>query len=86
MSSLIFGIDIIRGSVRSGTIRPHYALVRVEDGEVISEEKNVTRFRLMRYIRTELPEILGVPHPDQAHRRQRRHFPLPPDNAEYQSD
>ncbi|HJK13996.1 MAG TPA: DUF460 domain-containing protein, partial [Methanocorpusculum sp.] len=60
MSSLIFGIDIIRGSVRSGTIRPHYALVRVEDGEVISEEKNVTRFRLMRYIRTELPEILAV--------------------------
>jgi len=60
MSGRIFGIDIIRGSVRSGTIRPHYALVRVEDGTVISEEKNVTRFRLMRYIRAEQPEILAV--------------------------
>ncbi|HJK78516.1 MAG TPA: DUF460 domain-containing protein [Methanocorpusculum sp.] len=60
MSGRIFGIDIIRGSVRSGTIRPHYALVRVEDGAVISEEKNVTRFRLMRYIRAEQPEILAV--------------------------
>lgn len=60
MSGRIFGIDIIRGSVRSGTIRPHYALVRVEGGTVISEEKNVTRFRLMRYIRAEQPEILAV--------------------------
>lgn len=60
MSGRIFGIDIIRGSVRSGTLRPHYALVRVEDGTVISEEKNVTRFRLMRYIRAEQPEILAV--------------------------
>ncbi|MCZ0863262.1 DUF460 domain-containing protein [Methanocorpusculum vombati] len=60
MSGRIFGIDIIRGSVRSGTLRPHYALVRVEDGAVISEEKNVTRFRLMRYIRAEQPEILAV--------------------------
>ncbi|MDE2442988.1 MAG: DUF460 domain-containing protein [Methanocorpusculum sp.] len=60
MSGRVFGIDIIRGSVRSGTIRPHYALVRVEDGTVISEEKNVTRFRLMRYIRAEQPEVLAV--------------------------
>ena len=60
MSGRIFGIDIIHGSVRSGTIRPHYALVRVEDGTVISEEKNVTRFRLMRYIRDEQPEVLAV--------------------------
>lgn len=60
MSGRIFGIDIIRGSVRSGTLRPHYALVRVEEGTVASEERNVTRFRLMRYIRAERSEILAV--------------------------
>lgn len=42
MSGLIFGIDVVRGSVRSGTLRPEYALVRVRDGRVIAEEKNVT--------------------------------------------
>lgn len=60
MSGLVFGIDIIRGSVRSGTLRPHYALVRAENGVVLSEERNVTRFRLMRYLRSEQPEILAV--------------------------
>ncbi|MDU9375973.1 hypothetical protein McpSp1_05570 [Methanocorpusculaceae archaeon Sp1] len=60
MNKLIFGIDIINGSVRSGTARPHYALVRVENGAVVSEEKNVTQYRLIRYLRTERPEILAV--------------------------
>ncbi|MDV0442835.1 DUF460 domain-containing protein [Methanorbis rubei] len=60
MNRLIFGIDIIRGSVRSGTMRPHYALVRVADGVVVSEEKNVTQYRLIRYLRAERPEILAV--------------------------
>jgi predicted RNase H-like nuclease (RuvC/YqgF family) len=60
MSGRIFGIDIIRDSVRSRTLQPHYALVRVENGIVLSEEKNVTQFQLMRCIRTEQPEIVAI--------------------------
>lgn len=60
MKGLIFGIDIIRGSVRSSTQRPHYALVRVVEGKVISEEKEVTLYRLQRYIENERPKILAV--------------------------
>ena len=43
----VFGIDIIKGSVRSRTRRPVYALARVEDGEVAGVEE-VTGFRLQR--------------------------------------
>lgn len=60
MSGLIFGIDVVFGSVRSGTVRPQYALVRVLDGEVVAEERNVTGFRLIRYLAAERPEILAV--------------------------
>ncbi len=60
MNGLVFGIDIIRGSVRSGTLRPHYALVRVFNGTVVSAENNVTQYRLIRSIRAEQPEILAV--------------------------
>ena len=60
MNSLVFGIDIIRGSSRSASLRPHYALVKVRDGTVISEERGVTRFRLIRVIRAERPGILAV--------------------------
>ncbi|MDD1676542.1 MAG: DUF460 domain-containing protein, partial [Methanomicrobiales archaeon] len=55
----VFGIDVIRGSVRSRTRRPFYALVRMEDGDVIAEEE-VTRFRLTRLLAAERPEILAV--------------------------
>jgi hypothetical protein len=55
----VFGIDIIKGSVRSRTRRPVYALARVEDGEVLGIEE-VTGFRLKRLLATEQPDILAV--------------------------
>ncbi|MDD2473145.1 MULTISPECIES: DUF460 domain-containing protein [unclassified Methanoculleus] len=55
----VFGIDIIKGSVRSRTRRPVYALCRVEDGEVQGVEE-VTGFRLQRLLATEQPDILAV--------------------------
>jgi predicted RNase H-like nuclease (RuvC/YqgF family) len=55
----VFGIDIIKGSVRSRTRRPVYALCRVEDGEVLGVEE-VTGFRLQRLLATEQPDILAV--------------------------
>jgi predicted RNase H-like nuclease (RuvC/YqgF family) len=55
----VFGIDIIKGSVRSRTRRPVYALCRVEDGEVLGVEE-VTGFRLQRLLAREEPDILAV--------------------------
>ncbi|KDE55955.1 DUF460 domain-containing protein [Methanoculleus sp. MH98A] len=55
----VFGIDIIKGSVRSRTRRPVYALARVEDGDVQSVEE-VTGFRLQRLLASEEPDILAV--------------------------
>jgi predicted RNase H-like nuclease (RuvC/YqgF family) len=42
MNECIFGIDIIRGSVRSRTIQPHYAFARIEQGTVSSEEEKMS--------------------------------------------
>lgn len=55
----VFGIDIIKGSVRSRTRRPVYALCRMEDGEVRGVEE-VTGFRLQRILAREEPDILAV--------------------------
>ncbi len=55
----VFGIDVIRGSVRSHSRRPLYALVRMDDGEIVSEEA-VTLFRLQRMLAAEGPDILAV--------------------------
>jgi uncharacterized protein len=55
----VFGIDIIRGSVRSRTRRPMYALVRMEGG-VIESEGEVSMFRLFRMLTAEQPDILAV--------------------------
>jgi predicted RNase H-like nuclease (RuvC/YqgF family) len=55
----VFGIDVIKGSVRSRSRRPVYALVRMVDGEPAGEGE-VTLFRLLREIRAEEPEILAV--------------------------
>ncbi|MDN7026142.1 DUF460 domain-containing protein [Methanoculleus sp. FWC-SCC1] len=55
----IFGIDIIKGSVRSKSRRPLYALYRMEDGE-ITDVTEVTEFRLMRLLSAEEPDILAV--------------------------
>jgi len=55
----VFGIDIIRGSVRSRTRRPIYALVVIEDGEVVSTSQ-VTAFALSRLIAREEPDILAT--------------------------
>ena len=45
----VFGIDIIKGSVRSRTRRPVYALVRME-GQTIVSESEVSLFRLFRML------------------------------------
>jgi predicted RNase H-like nuclease (RuvC/YqgF family) len=55
----VYGIDIIKGSVRSRSRRPIYALVKMEDGEIVSESE-VTGFRLFRVLNEERPEILAV--------------------------
>nr|WP_319539696.1 DUF460 domain-containing protein [uncultured Methanospirillum sp.] len=55
----VFGIDIIRGSTRSRTVAPKYALVTVIDGKVTSEE-SVSLFRLMRLVHRHRPDILAV--------------------------
>jgi len=55
----VYGIDIIKGSVRSRSRRPMYALVKMEDGQIVSESE-VTGFRLFRVLNEERPEILAV--------------------------
>src|SRR5512147_1627191 len=55
----VFGIDIIRGSVRSRSRRPMYALVRMEGGMILSENE-VSMFRLFRLLTDEQPDILAV--------------------------
>jgi len=55
----VFGIDIIKGSVRSRSRRPMYALVRMT-GKVIESETEVSMFRLFRLLAAEQPDILAV--------------------------
>jgi predicted RNase H-like nuclease (RuvC/YqgF family) len=55
----VYGIDIIRGSVRSRTRRPMYALVRLEGDRIISENE-VSQFRLFRLLVAGQPDILAV--------------------------
>ena len=55
----VFGIDIIKGSVRSRSRRPMYALVRM-DGGAIESESEVSMFRLFRMLTDERPDILAV--------------------------
>lgn len=55
----VFGIDIIRGSVRSKGKRPYYALCILENGEVTGEEE-VTLYGLLKRIAREKPDILAV--------------------------
>ena len=55
----VFGIDIVKGSVRSRSRRPMYALVRLEDSGIVSES-TVSMFRLFRLLSEERPDILAV--------------------------
>jgi predicted RNase H-like nuclease (RuvC/YqgF family) len=55
----VFGIDVVKGSVRSRSRRPVYALVRTADGE-IEAEGEVTLFRLLKEIAAGEPDILAV--------------------------
>ncbi|MEI6292424.1 MAG: DUF460 domain-containing protein [Methanomicrobiales archaeon] len=55
----VFGIDIIRGSVRSKSRRPLYALVRLHGDQILSED-GVSSFRLFRMLSQECPDILAV--------------------------
>ena len=55
----VFGIDIVKGSVRSRSRRPMYALIRM-DGQDILSESTVSMFRLFRLLAEERPDILAV--------------------------
>jgi uncharacterized protein len=55
----VFGIDIIKGSVRSRSRRPQYALVRMA-GDTVTGEGEVSSFRLFRMLAGEQPDILAV--------------------------
>ncbi|MDD4484860.1 MAG: DUF460 domain-containing protein [Methanoregula sp.] len=55
----VFGIDIVKGSVRSRSRRPMYALIRMVDGNIESES-TVSMFRLFRLLSEERPDILAV--------------------------
>ena len=55
----VFGIDIIKGSVRSRSRRPMYALVRME-GQIVESESEISMFRLFRMLNEEQPDILAV--------------------------
>jgi len=55
----VFGIDIVKGSVRSRSRRPMYALVRM-DGSRVESETEVSLFRLFRLLSAEQPDILAV--------------------------
>jgi uncharacterized protein len=55
----VFGIDIIRGSIRSRSRRPMYALVRMV-GQIIESETEVSFYRLFRMLNDEQPDILAV--------------------------
>lgn len=56
---LIFGIDLITGSVRSRTVQPKYALVITNEGE-IEKEMSVSLHRLIRLVHRDQPDILAV--------------------------
>jgi len=56
---LIFGIDLITGSVRSRTVQPKYALVISRNGNVESEQA-VSQHRLIKLVHRHQPDILAV--------------------------
>ncbi len=60
MSTTVFGIDIFKGNARSSSARPRFALVRVCDSRVESEEKNISIPRLLRLLHQERPSIMAV--------------------------
>ncbi|OYT33657.1 hypothetical protein B6U96_14920 [Archaeoglobales archaeon ex4484_92] len=55
--SVVFGVDILKGSVR-GKIKPRYAVVVLDNGREF--EKIVSRNKLFRMIREKRPEIVAV--------------------------
>lgn len=60
MSQLrVYGIDIVRGSIRSHSKRPSFALCRIDEGEIVSETE-VSLFRLHKILEAEEPDILAV--------------------------
>ncbi len=60
MNSLIFGIESVKGFTENGSHRPNYALVRVSERRIESEERNIPLSRLLRMIDTERPAILAI--------------------------
>ncbi|MDO5845517.1 MAG: DUF460 domain-containing protein [Methanocorpusculum sp.] len=60
MNTLVFGIDIAKGNVRSAFHHPRFSLVRVADSRIVSEERDVSIPRLFRLMHAERPAILAV--------------------------
>ncbi|HKM42242.1 MAG TPA: DUF460 domain-containing protein [Methanocorpusculum sp.] len=60
MNTLIFGIETVRGYIENGSNRPNYALVRVSERRIESEERNIPLSRLLRMIDAERPAILAI--------------------------
>jgi len=58
--TVVFGIDIQKGNVRSATVHPRFCLVKVKDGNIVSEEKDISIPRLFRILNAEVPDILAV--------------------------
>ena len=58
--SLIFGIDICKGNIRSASVHPRFSLVKVDGGDVVSTEASVSIPRLFRIMRQEKPDVLAV--------------------------
>ncbi|WP_202318376.1 DUF460 domain-containing protein [Archaeoglobus neptunius] len=55
--SVVFGVDIVGGSVH-GKIKPKYAVVVLENGSEV--EKIVSRSKLFRMVREKKPDIIAV--------------------------
>ena len=58
--SLVFGIDIQKGNIRSGTVHPRFSLSAVEDGEILFEEKSISIPRLFTLLQQKKPAVLAV--------------------------
>ena len=77
----VFGIDVITGSVRSRTKRPVFAVVIREGGE-ITEEGEMSLYKVLRRVSSEKPDILAVDSLQEISRDQHDLYPfigvLPP--------
>lgn len=78
----VFGIDVIKGSVRSRTKRPVFAVVIREAGE-IAEEGEMSLYKVLRRVSADKPDILAVDSLQEISKNQHDLYPvfgiLPPE-------